>query len=224
MPRNKKTTQADTSNIVPNNETIDTQVFDYILENHAFERDKFCVKPYLNPTDQMKFCANIVETVFIDAAYTPALFDFAQKFATIICYTDIAIPLRENSIDELSEVVYASDLIKYIYDSIDKDQYNALVDAAKLQISETNMTIRSYSEADNMYHAITSLINKATTYLDKFGSILEKKFKKLNIDQETIAQITSMAHHIANLDEGSIAKELVEHLKETPNNIVPFKK
>lgn len=202
--------------ILHENEDIDTSAFDYIRENHTSAGADYKVKAYLSTGDQMKFCNHIVDTVYTEAGYTPALFDFAQKYATIVCYTDIALPARKGILDELNEVIYESNLIENIFFHIDHEQFNALISAAKDQIEYRNNLVMSFSESDNMYASINSILDKVNTWLDK-------NLKKLTLDKKTMAQLRDVMSKFGNVPETDLAKEIVKHVKTTEkDNVVEF--
>ena len=126
MPRKKKDTNHENAIIEPTEtheiETIDTSVFDYIRANRTTNGVEFTVKPYLAPQDQLEFVRRIVDAVFTNSGYSAGYFDFAVNYATVATYTDIALPNTDTVVDNLSEVIYSSNLIEEIAKQIKDEQ------------------------------------------------------------------------------------------------------
>lgn len=215
MPKKKKDTNHENAIIEP----ADMHVFNYIKENHAIAGADYNVLPYLSVGAQIMFVKYIADTVFTDSGYTPALFDYAQRYATLVCYTDIAVPANENSADDTCEVLYGTDIIADILSKTNTTQYNALVSAARDQIANTNNLIASYSPADDMYASINSILDKVNAWLDE-------NLDKLNFDEKTLSGIKDISGKFANIPDGDLAKEIVKQAKKgtskSRNNVVDF--
>jgi hypothetical protein len=223
MPRKKQNTNHEIENIKPADtheiETIDTSVFDYIRANRTTNGVEFTVKPYLAPQDQLEFVRRIVDAVFTDSGYSAGYFDFAVNYATVATYTDIALPSTDTVVDNLSEVVYSSNLIEEIINRTNRAQLNNLIEAAKDQIAFRKDLIVSYSPADDMYASINSILDKVNAWLDE-------NLDKLNFDEKTLSGIKDISGKFANIPDGDLAKEIVKQAKKgtskSRNNVVDF--
>jgi hypothetical protein len=207
MPRKKK--EATESQ-------IDTHVFDALKEKHLVGDlcNDITVKEALNPGEMIGFVAQVVDMVFTNG-YTPALFDYAVKYMTLSYYSNIALPQRDGLSDDLCEVLYCSDVLKYIYDGICTEQLTALIEAARLQIENRNRIIASYSNAEEMYSSFTSILDKVNDWLDN-------NLPALNVDAGALDSIRSIADKFANVPDEDVAKEVVAAMKD--NNVVELPK
>jgi hypothetical protein len=214
MPKKKKDTRHENAIIEPTEtHEIDTSVFDYIYNNKTTTGAEFKVKPYLSPADQLTFVKQIVENVFTDSGYTPALFDFARCYALIAVYTDIAFPNTEDISDKLCEIIYTTDILKCILSDINLTQYNTLISAAEKQIENRNRLIASYSAADDMYASATSI-------LDKINAWLDKNLKNLKLSKNTLAQLSEIVSKFSSVSQADIAQEIVTVAQK--DNVVEF--
>lgn len=112
------------------------------LERYYKDTDMDCVDfngieiqiyKYLPIKERMEFIKTVFELCVIDGVYFPELFDFAIRCATYGHYTNITVP---DGIKRANNLAYSSDLYDIIVEHINKDEYAAVVNAAKMQIKK----------------------------------------------------------------------------------------
>ena len=82
--------------------------------------------------EMLGFVKNVVELCFSEAdEYLPEVQDFALRSSVIQYYGRIALP---PDIEQKYTLVYDTDLCKVIMDNIDKEQFNAMLDAISMKI------------------------------------------------------------------------------------------
>lgn len=91
------------------------------------------ISKYLTIKDKMEFVKTVFDLCVIDGVYFPELFDFAIKCATYGHYTNITVP---DGLKKANNLAYSSDLYDVIVKNINKDEYEALINATKMQIKK----------------------------------------------------------------------------------------
>lgn len=91
------------------------------------------IKTTIGLQDSIDFVKAVVNTVFqSDGKYYAALEEFAIRHATIMFYTNIALP---SDPDEEFDFLFGSDIYDKVVSYISKNEYQALCDAAEEQIA-----------------------------------------------------------------------------------------
>lgn len=166
-------------------------VFDYLYKNEIVEKGfDIKIKKVLSMDEQINFCNCIVKQVFVNSNYTPALFDFAVRFATFIYYTNVEIKGVDSPgiSDKLNDALYHGSIFKYITDRVNKEQYEALIEAAREQIR----------------YESSNVAGRLIYWANMLGETFNKKLAGLEFSKNDIEALTSLAERINNISEDKL--------------------
>ena len=181
--------------------------FDKIVSSATAEEVEFSVKPYLSVAEQVDFCNQVVDIVFPDGVYAPALYDFAVRFETLLFYTNIELKDDANLINSL---IYGTDVYSIVLERIKSDgQYGSLLTAIDNMIEDKNAAIHAFNPVyDNMYFSITSLVDTVSVWLHKLGSELNEKLN--DADGSKLENLNALANRLSQISDKDIIKELAK--------------
>lgn len=136
------------------------------------------VQKVLNFKQMLTFVRYVVESCFTeDAEYLPEVKDFLTRCAIIDNYTNIALP---SNAEKKYELVYNSDIIPFIIQYVDRNQFEALLDSIDRKIE--------YKAQSN----IDGVVNKVNEVISAL-EMLEKNVTNIfnGVDGDTIESIAN---------------------------------
>lgn len=168
--------------------------FEYIVKNHTVEDSPaFTIKKFLSPTEQYLFVKSVVENVVENGVYYPAFLDYAIRHATMVHYTDIAMP-DEDYEENINKLAYDTDLYDYVLENIHSKQYEALIAAVQEQIK--------YDFSDPA--------SRLVHWINVICSSLNSKLAGLNFSEEDVKAVTALAHNINNISEEQLVNAITK--------------
>lgn len=175
-----------------------SSVFECLSKNGLVDKGTdIKIKKFLTLEEQIAFCDTVTRQVFAGGIYTPAVYDFALRFATLIFYTDIKIsgPETEGISEKLNAVLYQGRVVDYIRERINCGQYEALCAAANSKVEY--MVQESLSSGN--------LLNRLVQWVNEFGSEMKAFLSK--------EEMVSLIKKLGAVEEKDIVQELVKYLK-----------
>lgn len=103
----------------------DVKTFEYLNYTITFKR-------YLGMKDKVRFLQEVKNYCMADGEYTPILFDFGVRMATLELYTNVTIP---EGIKAATELALGSGLYEELMKYINKVDFDAMVAATKEEIA-----------------------------------------------------------------------------------------
>lgn len=168
------------------------------------------IKKYLSIEEMMLFVNNVVSSCFANETneYLPEIKDFAIRCAILTYYTSLALP---ESLSERYEIAYIPNLVSFIINYVDIEQYNAMLDAI-----DRKTKYRAHSNIEAVNQQMNEIINNFNDLEDKLVDIFS------GIDSNTISNIASA---IANgsFDEHKLVEAFASE-KSSDGKVVPIPK
>lgn len=180
-----------------------SSVFECLSKNGLVAKGKnIKIKKFLTLEEQIAFCDSVTRQVFAGGVYTPAVYDFALRFATLIFFTDIEIedPETEGISEKLNTVLYQGRVVEYIRERVNPEQYSALMVAAS---SKVEYMVKESLSSGNLLNKIAQWISKLGTEVNSFLSNEE---------------VVSLIEKLSNMEEKDIVRELTKYLKSPEEN------
>lgn len=130
---------------------------------------KINIKSQLTVDEYMSFISNVVECCFDDdGEYIAHAKSLAIGVELIDKYTDLWISDKDLTLEDKSLIIYNTDIIELIKDSVNKFQYTELMNAVNSQIeyrikssisANENKLNAIISEFENIFNQIKSVVN-----------------------------------------------------------------
>lgn len=130
---------------------------------------KINIKSQLTVDEYMSFISNVVECCFNDdGEYIAHAKSLAIGVELIDKYTDLWISDKDLTLEDKSLIIYNTDIIELIKDSVNKFQYTELMNAVNSQIeyrikssisANENKLNAIISEFENIFNQIKSVVN-----------------------------------------------------------------
>jgi len=130
---------------------------------------KINIKSQLTVDEYMSFISNVVECCFDDdGEYIAHAKSLAIGVGLIDKYTDLWISDKDLTLEDKSLIIYNTDIIELIKDSVNKFQYTELMNAVNSQIeyrikssvsANENKLNAIISEFENIFNQIKSVVN-----------------------------------------------------------------
>lgn len=160
------------------------------------------IKRYLSLEEMMMSVNNVVLTCFAPETgeYLPEIKDFATRCCVLENYAGLALP---SSLNEKYKIVYGCDIVPFVMQHIDKNQFNAMLSSINKKIEH---------KAQSNIEAINKQMNEIISGFSELEENVSKVFK--DIDNGTI---TKIAEAIAdgNFDESKLVKAFTEEANQT---------
>lgn len=157
------------------------------------------IRKYLTLKDMVMFVRDVVSSSFDKETkeYLPEATDFAIKCSVLEYYAGIKTP---KNIDDIYKIVYGTDLILYIMQRINRDQYNTIL---------TSITKKVEHIAQSNIQAVIKQVDEASYSIKSLTDNLGEIFK--NVDSETMSNLFTFIGD-GSIDEYKIAKALSENM------------
>ncbi len=169
------------------------------------------VTPILSIEDMNEFAEVVSNSVFIDDEYAPALFKLVRARAIMTYYTDLKTNITN---DKLLQIIYNTDIIERVEDSINPKQFSAIETAIGKAIEFKKQSI--LSEQRKLVTELTNNVQiEQNDVITKMNSVVEL-FEKISngLDGYGKKQLAEDINMIANKDE----KEIVDNILEFRQN------
>ena len=144
----------------------------------------------------LRFVKSVVDLCFdSEEEYLPEVKDFAVKRAIIENYTNVALP---QNVQKCYEIIYSSDIVQFIEQYIDEDQFFGIMNAVDEKIK---YKVRNNIDKTN------KMINDATAKLENMERDIERVLA--GVDGDSVGK---MINAIASgaLDKDALAKAIVK--------------
>lgn len=177
---------------------------------------KINIKSQLTVDEYMSFISNVVECCFDDdGEYIAHAKSLAIGVELIDKYTDLWISDKDLTLEDKSLIIYNTDIIELIKDSVNKFQYTELMNAVNSQIeyrikssisANENKLNAIISEFENIFSQIKSIVNGMSA--DDISNL----FKNL----KTIENMTEddVVNSLIKVYEGNKTEPLSEPVKD----------
>lgn len=177
---------------------------------------KINIKSQLTVDEYMSFISNVVECCFDDdGEYIAHAKSLAIGVELIDKYTDLWISDKDLTLEDKSLIIYNTDIIELIKDSVNKFQYTELINAVNSQIeyrikssisANENKLNAIISEFENIFNQIKSVVNGMSA--DDISNL----FKNL----KTIENMTEddVVNSLIKVYEGNKTEPLSEPVKD----------
>lgn len=163
---------------------------------------KIIIEKSISLRKACEFVNEVVNSCFNedDGEYMPEIKDFSIRACTVEKYTNIALP---KNVEELYDLLYATDIYGFVCERINRKQLAALIDAANEKIDyrvESGVAMVRKAVAD--VHALTS------QFANLFGDI-------------TPDDVKAITHAIMDgrLDEEKLIEAYAKVKAETPDHV-----
>lgn len=144
----------------------------------------------------LSFVKSVVDLCFdSEEEYLPEVKDFAVKRAIIENYTNVALP---QNVQKCYEIIYSSDIVQFIEQYIDEDQFFGMMNAVDEKIK---YKVRNNIDKTN------KMINDATAKLEDMERDIERVLA--GVDGDSVGK---MINAIASgaLDKDALAEAIVK--------------
>lgn len=144
----------------------------------------------------LRFVKSVVDLCFdSEEEYLPEVKDFAVKRAIIENYTNVALP---QNVQKCYEIIYSSDIVQFIEQYIDEDQFFGIMNAVDEKIK--------YKVRNNI-NKTNKMINDATAKLEDMERDIERVLA--GVDGDSVGK---MINAIASgaFDKDALAEAIVK--------------
>ena len=159
------------------------------------------VTPLLSLNDADNFVECVIEGVFDNDTYKPALFELVFSQAILYFYTNLKSDMKS---EKLIQIVYNTNIVDRVIENVNKMQFADINDALEKAIefkkqsilseqrkllSETNMTMRiEQNEVISKMDSVINLFKNISNGLDDYGKkqLAEDINKIANTDEKVI--------------------------------------
>jgi hypothetical protein len=181
-------------NYMKKNNRISINAYEKYLDNHSsqvlvvenFDDIEVNITPMLSLVDMMKFVDAVSEFCFSDEGkYLPELKDFAIRCNILESYTNFTLPA--NIEKRYNFVCRSGEIINFILERVDQDQFRRMIDAIDERIEKKAM-----SEIYGTVHGIGDIASTIEKLRDMFDDVVA------GIDKEEIAEL------IKNIAKGTL--------------------
>lgn len=164
--------------------------------------DNFKVKQYLNIKEQLRFTHIVCEMVVDEneEKYTPALMDFATRYAIAVCYSNLDIPANANT-EDVCRVLYATEVIECIYERANVKQLSAMIEAAEKEVCFLKEKILRRSASDKFWESLSYIAEKVESYLN----------------EKNIDDLVDLASRMKNMDDKEVIAAIADTMDEKEN-------
>lgn len=129
-------------------------------------------KRYLSMQDKIRFLEEVKGYCIADGEYTPILFDFGVRMATLELYTNVTIP---QGIKAATELALGSGLYEELMYHINKVDFDAMVAAAKEEIA----ILTAKNPFDGIIKYIENILEKYDSEIQQID--MKQLYKMLEI-------------------------------------------
>lgn len=144
----------------------------------------------------LSFVKSVVDLCFdSEEGYLPEVKDFAVKRAIIENYTNVALP---QNVQKCYEVIYSSDIVQFIEQYIDEDQFFGMMNAVDEKIK---YKVRNNIDKTN------KMINDATAKLEDMERDIERVLA--GVDGDSVGKMIN-AIASGTLDKDALAEAIVK--------------
>ncbi len=150
------------------------------------------IKHTLGLADMLGFVNDIVESCFgEDDQYLPEVMDFAVKCGILTKYANLTLP---KNLELRYDIIYNTDAVQTVYDSISTEQLSEIVESARRKIkcrrdthiSAVHQRLSEVATAfEEMKNNMDSLFSKVSG--EEIGNFLET-LTKSNLDEENVVK------------------------------------